>query len=118
MKRLFLILIVLLILPAMAFSAPFLVCDLPFPGGVISVEVVSDGIIVPDTGILFTVNSDDNTKLNLIDVESAIVGPHNYRARWIWGDTSEWPGPGEWSVPLDVTKPGEKPESLDVKRLN
>ncbi len=117
MKKLFLILIVLLILPTKAFSAPYLVCDLP-PAGVEGVIVEADGILVPTADVMFTVNANDPNTLNLIDVESAVAGPHQYRARWIWSDASGWPGPGEWSSFLDVTKPGVVPGNLGVTRSN
>ena len=108
MKKLVVLLVLLLASPV--WSAPFLVCDLP-PTGVEAVDVDLDGVIVQGE---FVAHS-DGVSLILSDLEGVLVGPHNYRARWIWGDTSEWPGPGEWSNFLDVTKPGERP-SLGVKK--
>lgn len=115
MKQLVVLLVLLLASPV--WSAPFLVCDVP-PAGVEDVIVEADGVLVPTSDVIFVVNSTDSTIINLIDVEGATAGPHSYRARWIWSEASGWPGPGEWSSFLNVTKPDVVPGSLGVRRSN
>ena len=109
MKKLFLILIVcfLMFLPAAVLASPFLACDIPTEEWQRS-DVEIDGVIVEG---LFQVSS-DGTALLLLDLEGMAPGPHTFRARFV--DTPTWPGPGEWSLPFDATKPGGVPGGVRV----
>lgn len=96
MKKLFLILIILLILPVTVF-AQFLACDIPTET-IIASEVEVDGGIVQ--GMIQI--SVDGAAMLLLDLTGFPVGRHHFRARV--KDASGWWS--DWSDPLDAGKPG------------
>ncbi len=97
MKKLFLILIVLLIVPAMAYSAPYLACDIPTET-IAASEVEVDGNVLQ--GIIQI--SVDGTAMLLLDLVGFAPGRHNFKARF--QDVSGWWS--DWSSPFDAGKPG------------
>ncbi len=109
MRKLFLILIVLLILPGVSF-AERLVCDIPSDdANLIASEVRIDGAIVPgvmDPGPTIRIYTDaDGSWMELLDgatMASLESGRHTFEARV--QDTSGWWS--DWSGPLDAGKPG------------
>lgn len=109
MRTLFLILIILFIFPIIAFSAPFLACDIPTDAWTGS-DVEIDGQVFPG---LFQVSSDGQSLL-LFDLQDLEVGAHTFRARF--KDHPDWPGESGWSNPFDATKPGGVPGGVKVIR--
>lgn len=110
MRKLFLILIVLLILPGVSF-AERLVCDIPTDAQyIVATKVLIDGAEVPgvmDPGPVIRIWTDENGVdwMVLLD-ESAMAaiepGRHTFEANA--QDISGWWG--DWATPLDAGKPG------------
>ena len=105
MRKLLLILIVLFLFPVVAFSTPFLACDIPTET-IAASEVEIDGNILQ--GIMQI--SADGMSMLLFDLAGFAPGRHNLRARF--QDASGWWS--DWSSPLDAGKPGT-PGNVSIK---
>jgi len=111
-KKTLLAFILLLVFPAAAMSSPAaLYCDYQDGVDLVDVEVttVSTGDILIYSG-LTPVHVPETDEFRLMEVGNLDPGQYHFRARFV----GKGGFPGEWSVPLNATKPGS-PSNVRVK---